>query len=279
MRRLSVRSRVLLTPFVLSPAAAATTSSPSLFSYLASLLHQPRRAHSSKHDWSHVPATPDGAKQFDRDAAAHDRDRRSALVKCIEKEIDDEALRIDKDAPPLPESWDVQHDEGTSFFTMTRRAWKRKGGGGGKEEEADDEECHTIRCQLTERDPSLDPECDLRGEHFPFTFLVESKANGKVTDFSMDVIEGECVVDNIRTYDNRSVAYDQSIDGHFERQLMFPGPNLDEAEEEVLDSVQAFLAERDVDDQMAEFIAHYSAWIEQVEYERWLKELRSFVTA
>ncbi|EKF39022.1 hypothetical protein MOQ_000756 [Trypanosoma cruzi marinkellei] len=59
----------------------------------------------------------------------------------------------------------------------------------------------------------------------------------------------------------------------------YPGPNLDEAEEEVLDGIQAWLAERCIDDQFGEFVGQYSVWVEQMEYERWLRQLRDFVTA
>ncbi|CCW61319.1 unnamed protein product [Phytomonas sp. EM1] len=59
----------------------------------------------------------------------------------------------------------------------------------------------------------------------------------------------------------------------------YPGPNLDEAEEEVLDGIQAWLAERHIDDLFGEFVGQYSVWIEQMEYERWLQQLYDYVAA
>ncbi|KEG06043.1 putative mitochondrial glycoprotein-like protein [Trypanosoma grayi] len=41
-------------------------------------------------------------------------------------------------------------------------------------------ERHTIRVQLTTRDPSLDPECDVRGEHFPFSFFAQRVVDGAI---------------------------------------------------------------------------------------------------
>lgn len=189
----------------------------------------------------------------------------ATLVRCLDKEIDDEDLRIDKESPTLPEGWEIEHIEGASFWTM-KRTWNEK-------------ERHTIRCQLTTRDTKLDPECDIRGEHFPFRFIVEVLENGKTLDFSMDVVEGECIIDNVRTFDSAAVCHDESYSAVYERSMTFAGPNLDEAEEEVLDALQSYLAERQVDDQFAEFVGQYSAWVEQMEYERWLKELKTFVLA
>lgn len=203
---------------------------------------------------------------MDAAAVAHDAQSGIAsLVKCIEKEMDDEELRIDKESPNMPSGWNIEHEEGSSTWSMTR-VWQNR-------------EKHTVRTQLTTRDVSLDPECDIRGEHFPFRFIIEVLATGQIVDVAMDVVEGECIVDNIRTYDTPQLAYDESYSANYERALAFPGPNLDETEEEVLDGIQQYLADREIDDQMAEFIGQYSVWVEQLEYERWLKEVKSFLLA
>uniref|UniRef100_A0A7S1QNC7 Uncharacterized protein n=1 Tax=Neobodo designis TaxID=312471 RepID=A0A7S1QNC7_NEODS len=216
--------------------------------------------------WSAVPPTSDEARQLDADAVANDATSgTAALVRCVEKEMDDEELRIDKEAPDLPSGWDITHEEGASYWTMTR-VWEGK-------------ERHTVRGQLTVRDVALDPECDIRGEHFPFRFIVENLFTGTVMDFALDVVEGECIVDNIRTFDSAEQALNESYVAAYEREKAYPGPSLDESEEEVLDGIQAYLAERQVDDQMAEFVGQYSVWVEQLEYERWLRELKSFLTA
>jgi complement component 1 Q subcomponent-binding protein len=65
----------------------------------------------------------------------------------------------------------------------------------------------------------------------------------------------------------------------YDRSFTFPGPNLDETEEEILDALQTYLAERHIDDQMAEFVGQYTCWVEQLEYERWLKDLKTFIQA
>jgi hypothetical protein len=214
--------------------------------------------------WSQVTPPSATARQYEADRVAADESGVATLIKCIDKEVDDEKLRIDKEAPAMPEDWDVVHHEGTAVFTMTR-VWKNG-------------EKHSIRCVLPTRDPSLDPECDIRGEHFKFGLQVE-QSNNKTLDFAMDVIEGECVVDNIRVFESSALAQDDTVHGAFDRSCMYPGPNLDETEEEVLDGLQAFLSERSVDDQLAEFVSQYAVWIEQLEYERWLQELRAFVVA
>lgn len=213
--------------------------------------------------WTSVPLPiePEGGHAV----ASLDVSCHAALLKCIDKEIDDEKLRIDKEPPKLPSGWDIQHTPGTSYFTM-ERSWNN------------DAEKHYIKVNLTQRDTSLDPECDIRGEHFPFQVLIER--NGKVMDFNMDVIEGEIVINNIQLHDFPLMAYDRkSMSTAFDRAMLFGGPNLDEVEDEVLDGMHAFLVERQLDDQFAEFVAHYSAWIEQEEYEAWLQHFRNFLTA
>ena len=194
------------------------------------------------------------------------------LIKAIDKEIDDETMRVDKVPPMKMTGWTIHHDEGTSFFTM-KREWR-------KENSKEPPESHVVRCQLTTRDVSLDPEQDIRGEHFPFTFQVRKE--GQVIDIAMDVIEGEVLAEDVSIY------YQEPKDGldadglalsSIERNMMYRGPVLDESEEEFLDGLQTWLAEREIDDQFGEFIGQQSVWIEQQEYERWLKELRRFVVA
>lgn len=228
-----------------------------------SLVAQGKQAKTS--GWSAVPPTSEEAKAHEEREMAAAAGGVASLLRSIEKEMDDEELRIDKELPLLAEGWDIRHEEGTSFFTLSR-LWK-------------DKERHTVRCNLSVRDVALDPECDIRGEHFPFRFICETISTGVTLDFVMDVVEGECVVDQIRTFASASLALDETSAGHHGRAASYQGPNLDEAEEEVLDGVQAFLAEREIDDQFAEFVGQYSVWVEQQEYERWLAELKTFVQA
>jgi hypothetical protein len=247
-----------------SRVLASSSSSSSSSSFLVS---------TTRH-WSAVPPVSETAKAFEEQELQQEAAGVDSLLRCIEKERDDEALRLDKHPPKMPPEWIVDHIEGTSYFTM-KRIWN--------------DEIHEIRAYLTQRNPALDPESDLRGEHFPFTLTVEKQdstaANRakeyekKTIDFSLDVVEGECVVDKVRVYGSSWLAKEHSPRGHFERNTLFPGPNLDEAEEEVLDGFQLYLAERQVDDQLAEFIGQYSVWIEQLEYERWLKHFHNFVSA
>lgn len=258
-----------------------------------------------------------------------------SFLKCIEKEMEDEALRLDKEEgpPPPPPGWEIYHAPGTSVF-YGRRWWVPPATKPTATAAAPrGVERHTIRVQLTTRDPSLDPECDVRGEHFPFSFFVQRVAdNARTSDKDVgdhssgandsaeevderglyeqsievraDFVEGELVIDNIVLHgtfrpseipagatqggaerDPRGPEAPSSPDGsgeevHYNNVFGgYPGPNLDEVEEEVLDGVQAWLAERCIDDQFGEFVGQHSVWVEQMEYERWLRQLRDFVAA
>jgi complement component 1 Q subcomponent-binding protein len=100
-------------------------------------------------------------------------------------------------------------------------------------------------------------------------------------DLLLDVSGGELIVDNVRVFDPAtSGAFDADVtaaEAALERAAAFPGPNMDEAEAETLDAVQEFLAERRIDDELAQFVAAYGAWVEQLEYERWLDSFHAWV--
>ncbi|TPP44088.1 MYND finger family protein [Leishmania donovani] len=278
-------------------------------------------------------------------------------------EIFDEKVRLDKEdgPPPVPTGWTMHHTEGTSFI-YGRRLWMppppsssssspstwsgeaeaRRGDAGdsstqesrGKQQQRQEREVkptpwamerHFLRIQLTSRDASLDPECDVRGEHFPFSFFVQrvfpeegEEGNGAgVTGRSSgeqgaaansqdalhgdsfeehtfyhnsiearcDVVDGELIVDGLVYHGPPPpTSHPPSSSGTPQPRYTnpfggYPGPNLDEVEEEVLDGIQSWLAERGVDDQLGEFVGQYSIWVEQAEYERWLQQLRDYVFA
>lgn len=290
-----------------------------------------------------------------------------SFLKCIEKEIMDEKLRIDKadGPPPFPLDWEFYHPEGTSLM-YGRRIWVppvsrsfdevevrereetlctpstsfssgTSGAGAGKGRRA---ERHFIRGQLTTRDASLDPECDIRGEHFPFSLFVQPLLEEDVEnkqkllekppppseyakffqeeelsflaysiEVRCDLIDGELRAEKVIVHGEldtkglnrlptpvRTISTPSScttlgreseqLEKNMTSRIAFPylfngyeGPNLDEAEEDVLDGLQAWLAERRMDDLLGEFVGSYSVWIEQMEYERWLQHLHDYVAA
>ncbi|KPI88048.1 hypothetical protein ABL78_2874 [Leptomonas seymouri] len=296
-------------------------------------------------DYAHTPslrdALPPSAVELPEES----------FLKCIEKEMMDEKYRLDKEEgpPPVPVGWTMHHTEGTSFI-YGRRVWMpppsassssapvqqmssnsndsssnhtegAPTGEAGGEHTPHQPACapvpraiekHFLRLQLTMRDASLDPECDVRGEHFPFSFFVQrvrpeggdesgsgSSDGGSVDlesdafdehtfyhdsiEVRCDVVDGELVVDNVVYHGSPHAASTTAGDAtgpHYANPFGgYPGPNLDEAEEEVLDGIQSWLAERGVDDQLGEFIGQYAIWIEQAEYELWLQQLRDYVAA
>lgn len=288
-----------------------------------------------------------------------------SFERCIQKERMDEQYRLDKEElpPRCPSNWEFYHPEGTSLI-YGRRIWVPPPSSNGSDTpaskvESDEErekmgmhrtlhpafhgrpaEKHFIRAQLTARDASVDPECDVRGEHFPFSFFVQPLLEEPTSDTAKllkeapppaeyakffqdeelsfleygievrcDLVDVELRVENvivhgelntsgptrlptpIRTVDVPSSVVvtgnankEEELD--FSSRIAYPylfngyeGPNLDEVEESVLDGLYAWLMERGIDDGFAEFIARYSVWTEQVEYERWLRHLHDYVCA
>lgn len=288
-----------------------------------------------------------------------------SFERCIQKERMDEKYRLDKEelSPRCPSNWEFYHPEGTSLI-YGRRIWvpslssEADGTSASmvESEEAKEKmgmrstssskckgrpaEKHFIRAQLTARDASVDPECDVRGEHFPFSFfvqpLLEEGTNNTVKllkeapppseytkffqeeelsfleygiEVRCDLVDVELRVEKVivhgelstsgptrlptpvRTVDVPSTVAltdntnkEEELD--FRSRIAYPylfngyeGPNLDEVEEDVLDGLYSWLMERRIDDGFAEFMARYSVWTEQVEYERWLRHLHDYVCA
>lgn len=215
---------------------------------------------------------------------------------CIQKEMDDEKLRLDKaeSAPPSPEGWVFTHPAGTSLV-YGRRVWQRPsttGNSGALEH-------HFVRAQLTTRDASLDPECDIRGEHFPFSLFIRTvdqadgaslpasevlPNSGGCLEVRCDLIDGELQTNQVvlrdASFDLTEDTTDEAIASRYESLFEgYEGPRLEEAEEDVLDGIQTWLAERRIDDIFAEFVASYCVWVEQMEYECWLQHLHDYVAS
>lgn len=109
----------------------------------------------------------------------------TSFLKCIEKEILDEKLRLDKEEnpPAMPSDWQFYHQMGTSII-YGRRLWVPPASESEKGKPRPAEK-HFLRAQLTTRDASLDPECDVRGEHFPFSIFFQPclDEDGKAVPF------------------------------------------------------------------------------------------------
>jgi len=206
-----------------------------------------------------------GASSFHPTTALTTRRWASTLGDEAKNELTEEEAREDKAAcPPTPPGWNLSRLEGETRFHMR------------KEHNGEVIECF---CQLEVADPELvekrvEQGANAPSEHFPFTVTVTKK--GKAMDFTLTHMDGELVIDGMTLYDSPALARDFSAEGLNKKERFYQGPAMAELNESLVQGMVAFLEERGVDDDFAAFVAQYSYWLEQTEYEKWLRKVVDF---
>lgn len=171
-----------------------------------------------------------------------------------------EETSTEKEVPQVPAGWKLERKQGEATFTMTKTHGDEK---------------ITVYSQLQVLDPEIAERRDeASAVHFPFTVLITR--NGKTLDFSLTHVDGELVVDGLAHYESPAVAADQSAEGQMRRERMYQGPTFAELSHSFVDGVVNYLEERQINDDLSTFVAQYSYWLEQMEYENWLKAIAEF---
>ncbi|WVQ72466.1 hypothetical protein IAR50_002018 [Cryptococcus sp. DSM 104548] len=75
----------------------------------------------------------------------------------------------------------------------------------------------------------------------------------------------------------KALAEAKGAEGDWERRSRYMGPQFDHLDETVQEAFGAYLAERGVDESLADFVLSYCEHKEQKGYINWLKEVRGFV--
>lgn len=182
------------------------------------------------------------------------------LHDCASSELAEERSRTDKNLPAVPQGWKLTHASGDSFFQMTRQF---------------QDETHDVYCRLQPKDPEVAERAnDQVVEHFPFQFYV---SKGKQTlEFSLTSVDNELVVDGVATFDDPNLAKDMSAASMSKRDHKYQGPAIHELDSRLVNSIIQYLDQRGVNDEFAQFVAEYSYWMEQTEYEGWLQNVANF---
>lgn len=190
---------------------------------------------------------------------------RSRLADEALRELEEEQQEEKTPRPDIPAGWTLKHKAGESCFTLSKQY---------------NDESLEVYCQLQVADPDIAERRrngdDSSMEHFPFTLLVTR--NGKTLDFSLTHVDGEMVIDGLAHFASPAVASDMSAEGMARKERMYQGPTFAELHDKLVDSVAAFLEERGVDDDLSAFVASYSYWMEQQEYENWLRCVADFAS-
>ena len=184
------------------------------------------------------------------------------LNRAVSRELQDEQSRQDRmEEPAIPQGWTLTHARGTSVFEMKKQF---------------EDEVLEVTCELQVRDPAM-AEARAAEEvkvHFPFTLLVIKGRDA--LDFTLTSIDNELVLDGVTHHNDVNLARDMSAEGQTKKDKRYQGPDISELDEELAQALIDYLLVRGVNDPFAEFIANYSWWLEQQEYEGWLSAVGKF---
>ncbi|KAI7818493.1 mitochondrial glycoprotein, partial [Gamsiella multidivaricata] len=115
---------------------------------------------------------------------------------------------------------------------------------------------------------------------FPVRCLITiSKPNAG--SISVDAIaqDGAFIVESISNVKDTALATASTAEADWEKRGLYSGPPFGELDEELQITFEKFLEERQIDEELANFVPGYVFHKDQVEYTNWLKELKGFVAA
>ena len=127
-----------------------------------------------------------------------------------------------------------------------------------EEEYADDED------KEPEQDEEEEEEDELPGVHFTANVTRDNKG-----------LQFDCVAGSNLTIER--VRYLKDFAKHDEDETLYFGPNFIDLELDVQDKFYSYLAERNIDDELAQFIAQFADLKEQREYLTFLEDAATFV--
>ncbi|WVO16177.1 hypothetical protein L204_103847 [Cryptococcus depauperatus] len=83
-------------------------------------------------------------------------------------------------------------------------------------------------------------------------------------------------ITNVAIYD-KALAEAKGAEGDWERRSRYMGPQFDHLDETVQEAFGSYLAERGIDESLADFVLSYCEHKEQKDYVSWLDQIRKFV--
>ncbi|EJS43277.1 mam33p [Saccharomyces arboricola H-6] len=92
----------------------------------------------------------------------------------------------------------------------------------------------------------------------------------------MNLQEGSFYVDSTTPYPSVDAALNQSAEAEITRELVYHGPPFSNLDEELQESLEAYLESRGINEELASFISAYSEFKENNEYISWLEKMKKF---
>lgn len=201
-------------------------------------------------------------------------------IRIANRELLEEQVRPELPPEPrVPRGWTLHHTPGTGNFMLSRLY----------ENDVGSLEELTLRCAIEVKDYEKTYRQDdgerEDPEHFNFTlFVAKPRAGTNVggLEFMLTSVDCELVFDGLAVHSTREeleVAMTQSAAARKQRDDKYRGPFINELDEDFADELMNYLDDRGVDNTFAEYLMQQAHWIEQLEYENWLKLLRAFASA
>ncbi|CAI4064621.1 hypothetical protein SKDZ_09G0960 [Saccharomyces kudriavzevii ZP591] len=121
---------------------------------------------------------------------------------------------------------------------------------------------------------------DALSDNFANVNVVISKESATEPAISFELLmnlqEGSFYVDSATPYPSVDAALDQSAEAEITRELVYHGPPFSNLDEELQESLEAYLESRGVNEELASFISAYSEFKENSEYISWLGKMKKF---
>ncbi|KAF9924371.1 Mitochondrial acidic protein mam33 [Linnemannia zychae] len=125
-----------------------------------------------------------------------------------------------------------------------------------------------------------DEEDDMESLTFPVRCLITiSKPNAGSISIDAVAQDGAFIVESISNIKDSTLATASTAEADWEKRGLYSGPPFAELDENLQVEFEKFLDERQIDNELANFVPNYVFYKDQVEYTHWLKDLKAFVAA
>ncbi|GAV53081.1 hypothetical protein ZYGR_0AI03630 [Zygosaccharomyces rouxii] len=92
----------------------------------------------------------------------------------------------------------------------------------------------------------------------------------------MNLSEGAFYVDSVTPFPTADAALNESAEAEVKRELVYHGPPFSNLDEELQESLEAYLESRGITEELAGFVEGFSEYKENQEYIKWLQDMKSF---
>ncbi|KAG0254207.1 hypothetical protein BG011_005895 [Mortierella polycephala] len=128
-------------------------------------------------------------------------------------------------------------------------------------------------------DEKEEEESDDESLTFPVRCLITiSKPNAGSIAVDTIAQDGAFIVESISNIKDSALACASTAEADWEKRGLYSGPPFAELDEDLQIAFEKFLEERQINGDLANFVPNYVFHKDQIEYTRWLKDLKGFVS-